>query len=91
MNASNEISLRFVRGTSLKLSVYGDADYADASNDRRSVSGVTMMSRDTAISWKSSTKKYTTATTCETEYVALSNAAYRDDNIFFLETMNAQK
>ena len=50
MNASKEISLRLVRGTSLKLSVYGDADHAAASNDRRSVSDVTMMSRDTAIS-----------------------------------------
>ena len=73
MNASKEMSLRFVRGTSLKLSVYGDADRVAASNDRRSVFDVTMMSRDTAVSWKSSTNKYTTATTCEAEYVALSD------------------
>ena len=40
VNATKEIGLRFVRGSGLRLSVYADVDYAAASNDRRSVSGV---------------------------------------------------
>ena len=33
------MSLTFVRGSGLDLTAYSDADYADKSNDRRSVSG----------------------------------------------------
>ena len=33
MNATKKISLRFVRGSGLRLSVYVDVDYAAASND----------------------------------------------------------
>ena len=43
MKATKEIGLRFVRGSSLRLSVFADADYAAAANDRRSVSGVAVM------------------------------------------------
>ena len=75
MNATKEIGLRFVCGSGLKLSVYADADYAAASNDRRSVSGVAVILRDTAIGWKSSTQKCVTTATCETEYVALYDAS----------------
>ena len=52
VNAMKEIGLRFVRGFGLKLSVYADADYAAASNNRRSMSGVAVMLGDTAIGWK---------------------------------------
>ena len=47
---TREIDLRFVRDFGLKLPVYADADYAAAPYDRRSVSGVAVMSGDTAIS-----------------------------------------
>ena len=33
------MGLTFVRGSGLDLTAYGDADYADKSNDRCSVSG----------------------------------------------------
>ena len=69
------IGLRFVRGSGLRLSVYADADYAAASNDRRSVWGVAVVLGDTAISWKSSAQKCVTTATCEAEYVALCDAA----------------
>jgi hypothetical protein len=75
VNATKEIGLRFVRGSGLRLSVYADADYAAASNDRRSVSGVAVVLGNTAISWKSSTQKCVTTATCEAEYVALCDAA----------------
>ena len=55
MSSTKEIRLKFVRGSGLELSVYPDADYAAASNDRRSVSGVAVMLGDTATGYKSST------------------------------------
>ena len=75
MNATKEIGLRFVRGSGLKMSVYADADYAVASNDRRFVSEVAVMLGDTAIGWKSSMQKYVTTAACEAEYVALCDAS----------------
>ena len=75
VNATKEISLRFVRGFGLKLSVCADTDYMSASNDRRSVSGLAVMLGDTAIDWKSSTHKCVTMATYEAEYVALCGAS----------------
>ena len=75
VNATKEIGSRFVLGSGLKLSVHADADYAAASNDRRSVSGIAIMLGDTAIGWKSSTQKCVTTATCEAEYVALCDAS----------------
>ena len=53
VNTTKEIGSRFVRDFGLRLSVYTDADYALASNNRRSVSGVAVMLGDTAIDRKS--------------------------------------
>ena len=75
VNATNEMGLRFGRGSGLRLSMYANADYAAASNDRRSVSGVAVMLGDTAIDWKNSTQKCVTTATCEAEYVALCNVS----------------
>ena len=75
MNATKTIGSRFVRGSGLRLSVYADADYAAASNDGRSVSGVAVVLGDSAIGWKSSTQKCVTTATCEAEYVALCDAS----------------
>ena len=75
VNATKEIGLRFIRGSGLRLSVYADADYAAASNDRRSVLGVAVMLGDTAVGWKSSTQKCVTTAICEAEYVALCDSS----------------
>ena len=64
-----------MRGSGLKLYVYADADYAAASNDRRSVSGVAVMLGDATIGWKSSTQKCETTATCEAEYITLCDAS----------------
>ena len=74
-NATKKIGLRFVRGSGLRLSVYSDADYAAAFNDRRSVSGIAVMLGNTAFGWKSSTQKCVTTATCQAEYVALCDAS----------------
>ena len=68
VNVTREICLRFVRGFGLKRSVYINADYAAASNDRRSVSGIAVMLGDTAIGCKRSIQKYVTIVTCEAEH-----------------------
>lgn len=67
VNATKEIGLRFVHGSSLNLSVHVDTDYGAASNDRRSVSGVVEMLGDTDIT------RYNCGTiaTCEAEYIVL--------------------
>ena len=44
-----EIGLRFVLGSDLSISAYASADYAMASNDLRSVSGVAVLFSDTVI------------------------------------------
>ena len=75
VNSKNEIGLKFVRRSGLRLTVFADADYAAASNDRRSVSGVAVMLGDTVIGWKSSTQKCVTTATCEAECVALCYAS----------------
>ena len=75
MNSTKEIGLKFVRCSGLKLTVFVDADYAAASNERRSVSGVAGMLRDTAIGWKSSTQKCVMTATCKAECVALCDAS----------------
>ena len=49
MNATEEIWLRFLRGSGLNLSVYADTDETATSNDRRAVSGVAVMLGDTDI------------------------------------------
>ena len=54
---ATKISLGFVRGSGLRLSVHADADYAATSNDRRSMSGVAVILGDTVIGWESSTQK----------------------------------
>ena len=75
MNATKDLSLRFVRGSGLRLSVYADADYAAAYNDRRLVSGVALIMGDTTIGWKRSTQKCVTTATCEADHVALCDAS----------------
>ena len=53
------------------------AEYAAASNDRRSVFGVAIMLGETAIGWKSSTQKCMATATCEENYIALCDLSKR--------------
>ena len=75
VNFTKKIGLKFVRGSGLKLTMFADADYAAASNDRRTVSGVAVMLGDTVIGWKSSTQKCVTTASCEAEYVVFCDAS----------------
>ena len=60
-----------MRGSGLDLTAHRDADYADKSNDKRSVSGTVITLRGAAVSWVSSTQRCVTLSTAEAEYVAL--------------------
>ena len=65
------MGLTFVRGSGLHLTTYSDADYADKSNDRHSVSGTVITLGGAAVSWASSTQRCVTLSTAEAEYVTL--------------------
>ena len=59
------------KGEELSLSVYTDADYASKETDRRSISRVVVMLRNTAVYATSRTQHCVTLSTTEAEYVAL--------------------
>ena len=63
--------MAFVRGSGLDLTAYSDADYADKSKGRRSVSGTVITLGGAAVSWASSTQRCVTLSTAEADYVAL--------------------
>ena len=67
------MGLTFVRGSGLDLTAHSDADYADKSNDRRSVSGTVITLGGPAASWASSTQRCVTLSTAQAEYVALGD------------------
>ena len=71
LRETRELGLTFVRGSGLDLTAYSDADYANESNDRRSVSGTVVTLGGAAVSWASSTQRCMTMSTTEAEYVAL--------------------
>ena len=72
LNGRKKLGLVFSKGGGLKLSVYVDADYADKANDRRSVSGVAVMSSVIA---SSTTQHCVTLSTSEAECVAMAQGA----------------
>ena len=59
-----------MRASGLDLTACSDADYADKSNDRRSVSGTVITLGSAAVSWAGSTQRRITLSTAEVEYVA---------------------
>ena len=62
LKAPKDLGVVFQRGGDLKLS-FADADYADRCNDRRSVSGVAFMLRNTAVSASNTTQHCVTLST----------------------------
>ena len=69
LDGTRGMGLTFVRGSELDLTAYSDADYADKSTDRRSVSGTVITLGGSAVSWASSTQRCVTLSTAEAEYV----------------------
>ena len=71
LHGTRGMGLDFVRGSGWDLTAYNDADYADKSNDRRSVSGTVISLGGAAVSWASRTQRCVTLSTAEAEYLAL--------------------
>ena len=69
ISGASEYDITFQRGSlsSLSLEVLADADYASKATDRRSVSGRSIMCRNTSICWFPSTQKRVTLSTSEVE------------------------
>ena len=76
--ATEDLGVVFRWRSDLKLSLFADADYAYRCNDRRSVSGVAFMLRNTAVSASSTTQHCVTLSTSEAEYVAMAHGAKSD-------------
>ena len=74
----------FERGSGLKLNAYSEADYADKSNDRRSVSGTIIILRGADVSWAGSTHRWVTLSTAEAEYVALEKGVFTGTVLWIL-------
>ena len=74
LKATKDLGVVFQRGGDLKLS-FADAGYADRCNNRRSVSGVAVMLRNTAVSASNTTQNCVTLSTSEAEYVAMAHGA----------------
>ena len=55
LHGTRAMGLTLVRGSGWDLTAYNDADYADKSNDRRSVSGPVVTLGGAGVSWASST------------------------------------
>ena len=73
-----------------KVYGYSDASYAQDKDDRKSTGGYTFLMNGGAISWKSSKQKSVAMSSCEAEYVALSEAAKEAMWLISL-TMNVKK
>ena len=71
LHGTSDVGLAFLMGSGLDLAVYSGADYADKSNDRRSVLGTGITLGGVAVSWASSTQRCITLPAAEAEYVAL--------------------
>ena len=75
LKETTDLGVAVRRGGDLKLSLFADADYADRCNDRRTVSGVTVMLGNTAVSANSMTQHCVTLSMSEVEYVAMAHGA----------------
>lgn len=62
-------------GPSFELMTYSDADYANDPADRRSISGYVTMIDGNVISYASKKQEINAMSTCEAEYVAMTEAA----------------
>lgn len=74
LHGTRELGLMFARGIGVGLTAYSDADHADSSNDRRSVSGTVFSLCGTPVNLTSSTQRYATMSTRKAEFVALWRA-----------------
>ena len=64
-----------IQSNGKRLTMYVDADWAQDRESRKSTSGFTILFGDSCISWKSKKQTCVALSTCEAEYIALSESA----------------
>ena len=71
LNGTKSFGITYLQGSGLGLEVYADADYADKTNDRRTVSGIAVTLEGTVVSHAASkTQHVVSLSTSEAEYIA---------------------
>ena len=70
LNGTKNFGITYVRGSSLGLEVYADADFVDKANNGRSVSGIAVTLGGTVASSTSKTQHAVSLSTSEAEYIA---------------------
>ena len=70
LNGTERLGITYVRGSGLGLEVYADADYADQTDDRRSLFGIAVTLGGTVASRASTTQNVVSLSTSEAEYIA---------------------
>ena len=73
LHGTGFLGLSFERGWGLYLTAYIGGDYAEKSNDRRSVLGTVITLGGAVVTWASSTHMCATLSKPEAEYVALGD------------------
>ena len=74
LNGTIDLKLVYCQDPSGNVIGYSDADWAGCINTRRSTSGYIFMFQGAPISWSSKKQQSVALSSCEAEYVALSNA-----------------
>ena len=76
LNGTKSHGLHYTRqsGSKLKIDIFSDSDWGTNVDDRRSISGFVVKVSGGPISWSSRTQKTVALSSCEAEFLALSEA-----------------
>ena len=76
LNGTRTMGLHFKKqpGSKLKIDIFSDSDWGSNIDDRRSISGFVVKISGGAISWSSRAQKTVALSSCEAEFLALSEA-----------------
>lgn len=75
LKATQNIGISYSKKSSEMLQGYSDADWAGDIEDRKSTSGFVFMLSGGAICWESRKQRCVSLSSCESEYISLSDAA----------------
>lgn len=70
LKGTTNLGIRFTREKNTKLSVWNDADFANDSLDRKSITGLLIMLGEAPILWRSSKQPIVALSTTEVEFIA---------------------